>query len=299
MDGVRRRAVQRECRDDDANDASDGGPAAGARAARHAGTAHRLAQLAQTIEVDIVPRLVLAHAPAVTDTRRPHLHEWAVEARDEVATFAALVLANEVPAVLSHVAGMRARGVALETIYLGLLAPAARHLGDLWNADLCDFTEVTIGLWRLQQVVRELSPAFQNDTEYRAEERSALLTPMPGEQHTFGILMVAEFFRRGGWDVWAAVPASASELLSIVRSEWFAVIGISVSSEAKVDGLASTIHALRRASRNRAVGVMVGGPIFIEHPELVALVGADATGVDGQQACDQAESMLALLARRS
>jgi hypothetical protein len=44
--------------------------------------------------------------------------------------------------------------------------------------------------------------------------------------------------------------------------------------------------------------VLVGGPIFIAHPELVALVGADATAVDGRQAAIQAETMLSLLQRR-
>ena len=58
------------------------------------------------------------------------------------------------------------------------------------------------------------------------------------------------------------------------------------------------IRALRRASRNRAIGVLVGGPLFIDHPELVARVGADATAIDGGQAPIQAQNLLALLARR-
>ena len=39
---------------------------------------------------------------------------------------------------------------------------------------------------------------------------------------------------------------------------------------------------------------MVGGPVFIAIPEFVALVGADATAIDGQQAALQAERMLSL-----
>jgi hypothetical protein len=41
---------------------------------------------------------------------------------------------------------------------------------------------------------------------------------------------------------------------------------------------------------------MVGGPAFNDHPELVALVGADATAVDGRQAALQAEALLAMRA---
>jgi MerR family transcriptional regulator, light-induced transcriptional regulator len=40
----------------------------------------------------------------------------------------------------------------------------------------------------------------------------------------------------------------------------------------------------------------VGGPVFNAHPEFVALVGADATATDGQQATLQAERMLSLMA---
>ncbi len=86
--------------------------------------------------------------------------------------------------------------------------------------------------------------------------------------------------------------------MQLVRSEWFAVVGLSVASETRIDALANGIRALRRASRNRAIGVLVGGPLFLAHPELVGHVGADATALDGGQAPDQAQNVLALLARR-
>ena len=56
---------------------------------------------------------------------------------------------------------------------------------------------------------------------------------------------------------------------------------------------------LRSESRNRGVGVMVGGRLFAEKPELANAVGADATATDGRQAALQAETLLALLATRN
>ena len=44
---------------------------------------------------------------------------------------------------------------------------------------------------------------------------------------------------------------------------------------------------------------MVGGPVFVAHPELAAYVGADGTATDGRQAVLQAESLLALLPERA
>jgi hypothetical protein len=43
---------------------------------------------------------------------------------------------------------------------------------------------------------------------------------------------------------------------------------------------------------------MVGGPVFIEHPELVAQVGADATAADAWQAVVQAQGLLSRSAVR-
>ena len=40
---------------------------------------------------------------------------------------------------------------------------------------------------------------------------------------------------------------------------------------------------------------MVGGPVFIDHPELATAIGADATAVDGRHAAQQAENVLDLM----
>jgi len=273
---------------------SDGGEGNTPEGAR---PASRREQLRRDVEHDIVPRLILAHRASPRGTSHPPSASGGLS-RQEIVQFAMLAARNDLGVALAFVESMRERGMSLDSVFLDLLAPAARHLGELWAADLCDFTEVTVGLWRLQQVARELSPAFRRDAEPRAEERRILLAASPGEQHTFGLVLVAEFFRRAGWDVWTESSPTAGGLVDIARSEWFGVLGLSVSCASRLEGLSTLIHAVRRGSRNRGIGVMVGGPLFVEHPELVSLVGADATAVDAQQACLQAEALVALLVQR-
>jgi len=258
----------------------------------------RRARLLDDIETQIVPRLMLAHRTMPATAPGPLIAASSPTTSD-VADFARVALAEDVGGALRYVYAIQRRGVSLEAVYLELLAPTARHLGELWNADLCSFTDVTVGLWRLHQVARELSPSFRQDAAERNEGRRILLTPAPGDQHTFGLCLVSDFFRRAGWNVWAEQDCSASALVAILRSDWFAVLGISVGCASRLEGLASAIHALRRASRNRNLGVMVGGPVFIDHPELAAAVGADATAVDANYACLQAESLAALMATRA
>lgn len=251
----------------------------------------RLAWLVSTIEGEIIPRLMLAHhAPRPEVDDKPEPVDGSLL---EVEAFAWLAMGSDAAAPAAHVEALREAGASLESIYLGLLAPTARYLGELWEADLCDFTAVTAALWRLQHLMYDLSPDFQGDGENRTRKHHALLAPVPGSQHTFGLLMVAEFFRRGGWDVWTQPTTTLFELVEAVHSEWFDLIGFSAATEAQIEGLTSVILTLRKASCNPNLVVLVGGAAFVAHPEYVALVGADATALDAGQAIKHAERLVA------
>jgi len=132
----------------------------------------------------------------------------------------------------------------------------------------------------------------QQEAVTDANGRRALLAPARGDQHTFGLAMASDFFRRAGWAVWDLPTASNGDLARLVRREWFAVVGFSVSCERWLDAARSAIRAIRGASSNGALSVMVGGPLFLNHPELAAGVGADATASDAQQAVLQAQGLL-------
>jgi MerR family transcriptional regulator, light-induced transcriptional regulator len=253
--------------------------------------------LLQTIESEIIPRLVLSRRAVGSAPAAVTGLAWTPD-ESMVAELADLVVAQEVGAAATRIEALRSRGIPIETLYLELLAPTARYLGELWEEDLCDFNAVTLGCSRLQQLLHELSPAFFREIEHHEHRRRVLLVPVPGEQHTFGLYMVAEFFRRAGWDVWSG-PMPARELSELVGKEAFTLVGFSLSGDSRLDALASSIRAVRRASCNRGIGVLVGGPVFVGHPELVTLVGADATAIDGRHATQQAQNTLSLLSRSS
>ncbi len=254
----------------------------------------RLALLSRAIEHEIIPRLMLAHQ--TPDACISLLQSSAPQvSTEDVRAFAKLVLAPDENVAHACIEAMRVRGISVETIYLDLLAPVARYLGELWEQDLCDFTEVTVGLGRLQQVLRELSPAFGHSNDL-ASGRSVLLLPGPGEQHTFGLVMVAEFFRRAGWDVGGGPWEAGADPVLMVKREWFDVVGFSLGNEGHVDELAACIKSVKAAALNPAMCVIVGGPIFMQRPEFVAYVGADAAATDGAQAPEIAAKLVAACA---
>ncbi|HTP70649.1 MAG TPA: cobalamin-dependent protein, partial [Burkholderiaceae bacterium] len=82
-------------------------------------------------------------------------------------------------------------------------------------------------------------------------------------------------------------------LIELVRDHWFDIVGFSIGNERRIDSLSETIRAIRKISRNRAVRVLVGGPLMIQRPELAARLGADATALDARQAMLAAERLVA------
>ncbi len=279
----------------------DGRPGAPIQAPANDRTAEdRSRWLARTIEADIIPRLMLAHyATREAGTQARNEAARTPPGQAEVAEFAQIALDVDPSAVARYVDTLRNEGVELDVIYMELLAPAARWLGELWEADLCDFAEVTLGLWRIQQVMYDLSPAFHKATPSGSCDRRALLTPVPNSQHTFGLLMVSEFFRRAGWDVWARTAVSAAEIVNATREEWFDVCGLSIGAESQIPAVAAVILEIRAQSRNPALVVMIGGPIVVAQPGIVHQVGADGTAADAAGAVVYAEEFVKSRARLS
>ncbi len=252
----------------------------------------RMAQLVRAIEQEIIPRLMLAHRASADAPVRTADNGRSI-GPDEVRHFAKLVLSADEDAAFSAVLAYRAGDVSIESIYLDLLAPTARYLGDLWDEDLCNFTDVTVGLGRLQRVLRELSPSFGRSSEDPAESFSVLLLPSPGEQHTFGLVMVGEFFRRAGWEVSGGAWTTGADAAPLVGAAWFDAIGFSLGAEIHLGALAESIRAVRQASSNPNIVVLVGGPLFAECPEYVPQVGADGMTMQGRDAPVLAERLIA------
>lgn len=256
----------------------------------------RLTRLVRTIESDLIPRLIRAHRGAA-EPGEPAEASGPPEAA-EIDRFVTEVLADDDHGWQTMIEQFRQRNMPVSSIYLDLLAPAAHRLGEQWVEDQISFADVTVAVGRLQRIMRGLSPLFDTEVDGLADGRRALLVPAPGEQHTFGLSMVAEFFRRSGWEVVGGTGPESLDPVRAVRDEWFDVVGISVGVEARIEWLRSGVAALRRASRNKGIGVMVGGPIFVQRPERVSEVGADATARDGSEAPKVAERLLELRARR-
>ena len=247
--------------------------------------------LMQTIETNVIPRLLVTHSTAIEASRAPMMN---VRLNDEtrVKQLAQLVLREDATQAAEFVQDLYEQGVPLDEIYLRLLAPVARQLGEMWEEDRATFTEVTTAMWRIKQLIYDFSPLFQEFARTDEKAPHAMLVPLPGSQHTLGLFMVSEFFRRGGWKVWGELAANEGEIIAAIKTQFFDLVGLSVSTEDQIPALKRFIQLLKEESLNPKIGVMVGGPIFIARPELREGIAADIVGLDAEEALAEAEFFL-------
>lgn len=252
------------------------------------------AVLARAIEVEIIPRLMLTHR--YSRALDMECSTGRVITPVEVGEFTSIAVQHDATVACAFAEALMSQGATIEQIFTNLFAAAARRLGELWEQDRVSFADVTIGLSRIQQLIHELSPFYEPDEDPIRGACSALLVTMPGEDHSLGVLLVEEFFRRAGWSVWTPHNVSAEQLVAIGRQEHFDMVGISVTCGAEVDCLKKIIHCVRETSLNPDLLVMIGGRFVNEHPGLVEKVGADATDFDGSQAVRRIEVLRPKLA---
>lgn len=247
------------------------------------------------IEGEIIPQLLVAHR---LRPERAVNHGGAVITAQEVADFAPLPLVLQADELLIHVEGYLERGVGVDSIFVDLLAPAARRLGELWEEDSCDFLDVTIGLWRLQEVMREIAWGSPVITGPISAPNRALFTPMPGEQHSFGATMVHEVFVRAAWDSEVLVAPELRQLIAKVANKPYDVVGLTLSCDVSTEAVAKLIKAIRSVSMCQDVRILIGGHSVNGNLELVKEVGADGSAVDAPGALALANRLVAEVGRR-
>lgn len=251
-------------------------------------TAPWIELLNEAIASDILPRLRDTHPEPADAALFTPAADAALFTPAEIAAFVELVIADDMERLRAIADRVIVQFGGRHALLDGLLTPVARRLGTMWEQDTADFMTVTLGVYRLDQLMKETATAseaapFRPGFDYRI-----LLVPAPGEQHSFGAGMVADAFREGGWCVRSGPAVSRAQLMRLVRNEWFDVIGLSVATQRWLKGLPACIRAVRAASCNRQSFIMVGGHAVLHHHERSRFLGADATAINAADALAQA-----------
>jgi methanogenic corrinoid protein MtbC1 len=240
-----------------------------------ASAAQRSARLRQVVCERIAPKLALLHRKWTAGV------EAAPATPQDIAEFCEAILGPDTGAADRLFERLRDRGLTVEVLFETLLAPTARRLGELWEEDVCDFVDVTIGVNRLRIMLERYAQAPVSPGDSR---RRALLIAPQREGHLFGLEIIASFLRASGWEATLEAGRSAQENADIAAESWFAVVGVTVSKAERLGDAARAIEAVRRASLNPHIAVVAGGSAVSGRPDLAARIGADATAEDGPSA---------------
>lgn len=246
--------------------------------------------------VNLVGKSVADGDDLACDNSYPHAGKDSISkfSDDDVHAFAHNSLNEDPVKMLALVEQYLADGHSVEAIYINLLAPAARYLGAEWEGDNCDFVDVTMGLWRIQEVLRDLTARMPPKARAFDGKRTALFSTMVGDQHSFGALMIAECFQRSGWYTDALIDPLQSDLTHKVANTYFDLLGLTISNSQSPDTLSQLIKGLRSVSKNPDIIIMIGGGEINDNPQLVEQSGADASALDATQALKVAGELVPL-----
>ena len=192
------------------------------------GDKNQHAWLVKAIETQVIPRLMLAHkSDREKAESQVHLNRNKhIFSKEAIHDFTQVLLNNDADISKTSVEALIDEGVNLEDVYLELFQPSARLLGTIWEEDTEDFSAVTLALWKMQQTMYYFSDSFLNESQLIQRKGTVFLCPYPGSQHSMGLFMVSEFFRKDNWNVLGDPAITSNDLKTKISKNFFDILNL-------------------------------------------------------------------------
>lgn len=243
---------------------------------------------------DNIQELDTPFAPPPARTAQPPVFD-----EPAIREFASEVLIHEVEALSEIVNDYLDQNIAPEVLFIQLIAPAARELGEKWNRDECDFVDVTMGLWRLQSLLRTIAVWAPPSPGWNLRTNKVLFTTMPNDQHSLGTLIISECFQRAGWNVETLIEPQQSDILQALSATSYDVVGLTVTTDFSIAAVPKLLTAMRSVSCNPNLAIMIGGPALGYDPGRARDLGADGTAPDAEAALKMADELVSVGVERA
>lgn len=155
----------------------------------------------------------------------------------------------------------------------------ARRMGEAWENDCLSFAQVTMGVARMQAILREIGAGWSADQAGLCETTTLLLVLPQGEQHTLGAMVLAGRLRRMGISVSVRIAPTPGELADDVATRAYDGALISIACEDRLETCRKLVKTLKDASCGRLM-VAVGGALAEADENVMRLTGADVVTND-------------------
>lgn len=183
--------------------------------------------------------------------------------------------------------------VITQMLKIGITAPEiidyivpvlASLMGQRWADDELSFVDVAIGTARLQEVVRALvargtSHGFdvtgaETTGPERAHARRVLMVVPRSEDHTLGVFVAADQFRRFGYDVDIAVDQHPKQIAATLKRQHYSMVGLTIAGRRTLASTRELVDTIRSAAA-RVTPIVLGGSLIATEQDLKTATGAD------------------------
>ena len=171
-------------------------------------------------------------------------------------------------------------GVDPRDIYLRVLEPALKRVGDLWVLSRANIAQEHFVSAATLEIMNELRKRFPQPVQ---GARSMLGAAVPGELHEIGLQMVVDFFLMDGWEVRIMGPnAPVQSILASLEMSRIDLLALSANLSYNLESLAQVIEAVRR--RKPRIPILVGGQALKFSKDTWKEIGADGHAEDPEKA---------------
>ena len=181
-------------------------------------------------------------------------------------------------------------GMDRKEIYLRVFAPALREVGRRWAAGLLSVGDEHAFSEATQRLMAHFAPGPGSLAPGRGR---CLVLAANGELHVIGARMVADFLSLAGFDVrFAGGNLSIGHALEMLRASPPALLALSVTLPECVNAAQDLIRAIRADRTLARIRILAGGEALDGHGIPASKIGADAYGIDANEAVKAALSLV-------
>ena len=234
---------------------------------------------------DIVTQLANASAA------RPWIKPAQIAACD-LEAFCAVLTEPSCEAALAFIAERRRAGLTRHDVYLGYITKAAQWLGEQWDADRLSSFQVAQATGHLYALLRAIRIESSSPPATAGIQRTAVFATVPGEEHGLGITVAADLFQEAGWRIDLKIGLEHDDLLSCIEDAAPLAVGLSLSTEDRIEALIRLVVAIRLSVPHAILGV--APPADMPGDSVRDLVDIDLVFRDAGSACADLERWVQL-----
>lgn len=192
-------------------------------------------------------------------------------------------LSSDRRAISSAVTEALSKGISPEELADDYVPALARQMGDAWCKDEMSFAGVTIGVSRLQSLLRELGPAWAGDTLAQPDAPNVMLVVGKDVYHTLGAMVLAGQLRRRGLSVNIQLGVTADEVVVALKQGDYDALFLSASVGESLESLRKIVESVS-TSIEEAPPIVIGGTILENELDICAATGASCVSSDPDEA---------------